>query len=85
MEKRAFVNCIRSLYNIDGHLLPELSVQQQLEFLRIPFDFSWSRTSCSPTPSCGKSRGDSRPRNGSPRGSGASRHHEGGAPEEGQG
>jgi hypothetical protein len=34
--KRAFVNRIRSLFNIDGYLLPELTSQARLEFLRDP-------------------------------------------------
>ena len=36
MQKRAFINRIRSLFNIDGYMLPELTGQQQLEFLRDP-------------------------------------------------
>jgi hypothetical protein len=39
MQKREFINRIRSLYNIDGHLLPELSSQQQLAFLRAPVTY----------------------------------------------
>ena len=39
MEKRAFLNRIRSLFNIDGYLLPELSKDQQLQFLRDPVRF----------------------------------------------
>ena len=39
MEKRAFLNRIRSLYNIDGYLLPELGKDQQLQFLRDPVRF----------------------------------------------
>jgi len=39
MEKRAFVNRIRSLFNIDGYLLPELSKDQQSQFLRDPVRF----------------------------------------------
>jgi hypothetical protein len=39
MQKREFRNRIRSLFNIDGHLLPELSSQQQLEFLRAPVTY----------------------------------------------
>ena len=30
------LNCIRSLFNIDGYLLPELSDDQQREFVRDP-------------------------------------------------
>ena len=36
MQKRAFINRIRSLFNIDGYTLPELTGQQQLEFLHDP-------------------------------------------------
>jgi len=36
MEKRAFINQIRSLYNIDGDLLPELTREQQSKFLADP-------------------------------------------------
>jgi hypothetical protein len=36
MQKRAFINRIRSLFNIDAYRLPELSSRQQLEFLRDP-------------------------------------------------
>jgi hypothetical protein len=36
MQKRAFINRIQSLFNIDSYLLPELSTQQQLEFVRDP-------------------------------------------------
>jgi hypothetical protein len=39
MEKRAFLNRIRSLYNIDGYLLPELGKDQQSQFLRDPVRF----------------------------------------------
>jgi hypothetical protein len=39
MEKRAFLNRIRSLYNIDGYLLPELGKEQQSQFLRDPVRF----------------------------------------------
>jgi hypothetical protein len=39
MEKRAFLNRIRSLFNIDGYLLPELTKDQQLQFLRDPVRF----------------------------------------------
>jgi len=39
MQKQEFVNRIRSLFNIDGHLLPELSNQQQLAFLRAPVTY----------------------------------------------
>ena len=36
MQKRAFINRIRSFFNIEGYLLPELTSHQQLEFLRDP-------------------------------------------------
>ena len=36
MEKKSFINRIRSLFNIDGYTLPELTREQQLEFLRDP-------------------------------------------------
>ena len=39
MQKQEFINQLRSLYNIDGHLLPELSSQQQLAFLRAPVTY----------------------------------------------
>jgi len=36
MQKMAFLNRIRSLFNIDGYALPELGSEQQLKFLRDP-------------------------------------------------
>ena len=36
MEKKSFINRIRSLFNIDGYTLPELTREQQSEFLRDP-------------------------------------------------
>lgn len=36
MEQHAFTNGIRSLFNIDGYLLPELTDEQQREFVRDP-------------------------------------------------
>jgi hypothetical protein len=39
MQKQEFINRIRSLYSIDGHLLPELSSQQQSAFLRAPVTY----------------------------------------------
>lgn len=36
MEKAEFHNRIRSLYCIDGHLLPELTPEQQREFVADP-------------------------------------------------
>ena len=34
--KRAFLNQVRSLFNIDGYLLPELTKDQQQQFVRDP-------------------------------------------------
>ena len=39
MEKRTFINRIRSLYSIDGDLLPELTREQQSTFLANPVRF----------------------------------------------
>jgi hypothetical protein len=36
LQKRAFINRIRSLFNIDGYTLPELTREQQSAFLRDP-------------------------------------------------
>ena len=36
MEKNSFIDRIRSLFNIDGYTLPELTREQQSEFLRDP-------------------------------------------------
>lgn len=36
IDKRGFLNRVRSLFNIDGHLLPELTREQQGDFLRDP-------------------------------------------------
>lgn len=36
MTKDAFLNRLRSLHNIDGDMLPELSAAQQLQFVRDP-------------------------------------------------
>lgn len=36
MEKSEFLNRVRSLFNIDGYLLPELTDQQQAEFISNP-------------------------------------------------
>lgn len=36
MDKSDFLNRVRSLFNIDGYLLPELTREQQGEFLREP-------------------------------------------------
>jgi SOS-response transcriptional repressor LexA len=35
-RKESFRNRVRSLYNIDGHKLPELTEEQQREFVRDP-------------------------------------------------
>lgn len=34
--KLSFLNHVRSLFNIDGYLLPELTKEQQAEFIRDP-------------------------------------------------
>lgn len=36
MTKAEFLNRVRSLFNIDPHLLPELTTEQQAEFIREP-------------------------------------------------
>lgn len=36
MTQHEFANCVRSLFNIDGYLLPELTGEQQVEFVRDP-------------------------------------------------
>lgn len=36
MDKSDFLNRVRSLFNIDGFMLPELTCDQQDEFLRDP-------------------------------------------------
>ncbi len=36
MEKPEFLNRVRSLFNIDGYQLPELTSDQQREFVRDP-------------------------------------------------
>jgi len=36
MDQHFFINAVRSLFNIDGYLLPELTREQQGEFLRDP-------------------------------------------------
>jgi len=36
IPKGTFLNMIRSLFNIDGYLLPELTIAEQEEFLRSP-------------------------------------------------
>jgi hypothetical protein len=36
IDQRLFTNCVRSLFNIDGYLLPELTRDQQSQFLRDP-------------------------------------------------
>lgn len=35
-EKAAFLNMLRSLFNIDGYMLPELTADQQSAFVRDP-------------------------------------------------
>ena len=36
MSQHQFTNALRSLFNIDGYLLPELTVEQQSRFLTDP-------------------------------------------------
>lgn len=36
VDQRLFTNMVRSLFNIDGYLLPELTGKHQREFLRDP-------------------------------------------------
>lgn len=36
MEQHEFINAVRSLFNIDGYQLPELTEAQQREFVRDP-------------------------------------------------
>jgi hypothetical protein len=36
MDQLTFANCVRSLFNIDGYLLPELTYEEQVQFLRDP-------------------------------------------------
>lgn len=36
MNQPLFTNCVRSLFNIDGYLLPELTKEQQGQFVRDP-------------------------------------------------
>lgn len=35
-DKAAFLNMLRSLFNIDGYKLPELTAEQQAAFVRDP-------------------------------------------------
>lgn len=39
MMKQDFINRVRSLFNIDGFLLPELDKDDHLEFMRDPVRF----------------------------------------------
>lgn len=39
MEQHPFINAVRSLFNIDGYQLPELTAGQQREFLGDPARF----------------------------------------------
>ncbi|HEX8413953.1 MAG TPA: hypothetical protein VF637_08725 [Sphingomicrobium sp.] len=39
IDQRTFTNCVRSLFNIDGHLLPELSRAEQTALLADPVRF----------------------------------------------
>jgi hypothetical protein len=36
IDQSTFTNCVRSLFNIDGYLLPELTAEQQGQFIRDP-------------------------------------------------
>lgn len=36
MDQHTFTNAVRSLFNIDGYLLPELASEQQIAFVRDP-------------------------------------------------
>lgn len=36
MDHHSFINRVRSLFNIDAYLLPELAAEQQVEFIRDP-------------------------------------------------
>lgn len=36
IDQHVFTNALRSLFNIDGYQLPELTVEQQREFVRDP-------------------------------------------------
>lgn len=39
MDQASFLNCIRSLFNIDGYQLPELNWGQQLDFVQNPVKY----------------------------------------------
>ncbi len=39
MDKSQFLNCLRSLHNIDGYQLPELNWGQQLDFVQRPVKY----------------------------------------------
>ena len=36
IDQHTFTNCLRSLFNIDGYQLPELTQEQQGQFIRDP-------------------------------------------------
>jgi len=36
LDQHTFTNAVRSLFNIDGYLLPELTSEQQGQFVRDP-------------------------------------------------
>jgi len=36
IDQQTLLNCIRSLFNIDGYLLPELTREEQREFVSDP-------------------------------------------------
>lgn len=39
MDQQLFLNMLRSLHNIDGYQLPELSYGQQLDFVQSPVKY----------------------------------------------
>lgn len=42
IDQHLFTNMVRSLFNIDGHLLPELETEHQREFVRDPVRYFMS-------------------------------------------
>ena len=39
IDQHTFLNCLRSLFNIDGYQLPELNWGQQLDFVQSPVKY----------------------------------------------
>lgn len=39
MDQASFLNCLRSLHNIDGYQLPELTYGQQIDFVQNPVKY----------------------------------------------